>query len=539
VLGVARSVRKGDTVNMNLSWLVDEPHRRLATGDPEACALSAEGMERWSYRDLRDHADRYAKGLQDLGVVTGDRVGILLLNSLEYWATYFGILKLGAIAVRLNFRLAPAELQYVLSDSGCKVLCFHARFGTRLEPIRPEVPVQAYVVFQEAGGDGPDWALSSKAWEEGDPVGISPAASNMSDPAMLMYTSGTSGQAKGALWTHGNTLWFAVMQALKWGFSPGTVAMTTGPFYHVGAFEDLLLPALLSRGSAVFLGSGGFSIERALTVMEKERVTDILLYPFMLYELVRYSNLEQHDLSRLKRIVSGGDPLMPWAVEAVRERLPGVELVQAYGLTEGGAISTCLDDAYAAVHPDSVGRPLPLTSVSVVREDGSEAEPGEVGEVMVCSPSVSAGYWNQPNATRETFVDGWCRTGDLGRVTDDGFLVLTGRKKDMIRSGGENIYPAEVERVLTDHPVVMEAAVIAVPDEKFLEVGCAVVVLEAGVLVDDEELLGYCRSYLASYKVPRYVVRVDQLPRNLSGKVTKYALRERYRQIGREPQSSL
>jgi acyl-CoA synthetase (AMP-forming)/AMP-acid ligase II len=208
--------------------------------------------------------------------------------------------------------------------------------------------------------------------------------------------------------------------------------------------------------------------------------------------------------------------------------MPGIRLSQVYGLTEGGAIATALDDTDFDHHPRSVGRPLPLTEAKVVPPTGGPTEVDEVGEILVRGPGVCAGYWQRPEANRDTFVEGWCRTGDLGSVNAQGFLSLVGRAKDMIRSGGENIYPAEIEKVLTDHPFVQDVAVVAVPDPKYVEVGCAVVVATAGVEFDETTLHAYCRERMASYKVPKYFIRRDELPRNASGKVLKYVLREQY-----------
>ncbi|MQA84300.1 MAG: AMP-binding protein [Streptosporangiales bacterium] len=521
---------------MNLSWITDRVVGQVPVGDPHAPCLSVDGRHRLTYLELRERRDRYANALLEMGVTKGDRVGVLLLNSLEYIALYFAIARIGAIAVRLNFRLAPPELRYALSDSGCKVLCLHSDLIDRVAPIRGQVPVSTYVVFPGKDGgttETPQWARSSRVMESGGAADVPVAEPSPDDGLMLMYSSGTTGRPKGALWTHGNALWFGSMQAMKWRYGPSTAAMTTGPLYHVGAFEDLLLPALLAQGKAVFLSSGGFTVERLVAALRGESVTDVLLYPFMLYDLLRLPDLDENDLGSLRRIVCGGDPIMGWAVAEMERRLPGIELVQAYGLTEGGGMSTCLDHDDCRKHPDSVGRPLPLTEVKVVRENGSPAEPDEVGQVLVRSPSVCAGYWQKPEETEKTFVDGWCHTGDLGRYTPDGFLVLTGRKKDMIRSGGENIYPAEVETVLTSHPDIKEAALVGVPDDRYLEVGCAVLVPDQGGPPSADEVKGYCRERLAGYKCPSHVVYVEELPRNPSGKVLKYVLRERYRDIGK------
>ncbi|HWM35295.1 MAG TPA: AMP-binding protein [Pseudolysinimonas sp.] len=511
----------------SITELVAQP---MHEEDLDRLAVALEGGEEWTYRELAAHAHRYAHVLQRAGVVAGDRVAMLLYNSLEYWALYLAITRLGAIAVRVNFRLAPPELDYVLSDSGAAVVCLHDDFADAVAGIRDPSGAIRYLGFPHGGETPPAWlepfAGLDGYQETGDvdvPVPDAGAA------AMIMYTSGTTGRPKGAVWTHGNSLWFAVAQALEWKYDRTTVAMTTGPLYHVGAFEDLLLPALVSRGTAVITRSGGFDIERMMTVLAERRVTDTLIYPFMIYEMLSHPRLGEFDLSALRRITTGGSAIATWAVEAMLERLPGVDLIPTYGLTEGGGIATIMPSVQGTQrHPDSVGKPLPFTEVRVAGPTGEEVARDEVGEVWVRSPSVSREYWGKPEASAETFVDGWCRTGDLGRVTPDGFLVLAGRQKEMIKSGGENIYPLEVENALTLHDEIVDAAVIGVPDERFQEAVCAFVVLTPGSSLTVDDIIEHSRTRLASYKKPRHVFIVDELPRTPSGKVTKYVLRERF-----------
>jgi fatty-acyl-CoA synthase len=518
---------------VDVSWITGSIRDVARTGGPQAQAISIDGEANWTYDELVNRSEELARGLAGIGVEPGDRVGILLLNSLDYFALYFAIARLGGISVRLNWRLAPSELEYIVNDSACAVLCFHSSLADRLDLVRGRGRVEHLLALEEPGTGAPipQWALpldeSARAQTPLPTVRI-----EQDDVVMLMYTSGTTGRPKGVKWTHANTLWHASLQAMKFGFGEDTVALTTGPFYHAGAFEVFLLPALLSRGRAVGLSSGGFSIDRLVSVIEQTGVTDVLLYPFMLYDLLRHPRCDREALTSLRRIKCGGDTIMPWAADALRQSLPGVELVVTYGLTEGGANSTYLDFTDVASHGNTVGRPLPLTRVQVIRPDWTQAEPGEVGEIAVSGPAVSPGYWNAPEATAETFVDGWCRTGDLGTLDADGYLMVTGRLKDMIRSGGENIYPAEVEAVLTSHPAVRDAALIGVPDAKYVEVGCAVVVIDPRTPISDEELREHCRAHLAAYKCPKHWVRVEELPRNPAGKVLKYQLRDTYAGIG-------
>lgn len=510
---------------MSFTEVLDTVVEPLPPVGAENVALSFDARHRLTYRDLRDRARRYARALHELGMRRGDRVGLLLYNDPEYVPLYFAAMYLGVVAVRLNFRLAPAELQFILGDSGVRAVVVHASLLEKIEPIRDQLPAEHYVTVPDVERDLPSWAVGLDTLQGREPIDDVPAIGDV-DPIALLYTSGTTGLPKGAVWTHANTIGNATTQALRWRFSPRTVSLVPGPIYHAGGFEAVLAPTLLMHGRGVVLPSRNFSIAHLLEVIAAEQVTDCLLFSFMLSEMLRLDDLEERLPASLTHLIIGGDTMMPWTVAETRRRMPGVRLTQVFGLTEGGAIATCLDDEFFESQPGSIGRPLPLSEVRVVDPDGEPVPVGEVGEIAVRNPGVCAGYWQRPEANAETFVDGWCRTGDLGTVNADGFLFLAGRAKDMIRCGGENVYPAEVEKVLTDHPHVLDAAVVAVPDARYLEVGCAVLVLRDVVEPDVEAIRTYCRERLASYKVPRYVVGRPELPRNASGKVLKYVLRE-------------
>ncbi|MGV9292592.1 class I adenylate-forming enzyme family protein [Amycolatopsis sp. NPDC003676] len=512
---------------MTFTRLLDAVADQLPPPGHDGIAVSFDGRERLTYAQLRDKSLRYATALRELGLNKGDRLGLMLFNDAEYLPLCFAAMHLGVVAVRLNFRLAPAELKFILADSGCKAVIVHSSLLDRVEPVRAETGVETFVVRPDTADPAPDWALPFDVLLGREPLADVPEVSD-ADPMSLLYTSGTTGLPKGAVWTHANTVSTATTQALRWRFSPETVALVPGPLYHAGAFEAVTAPTFLMHGTVVCLRSGNFTVERLLEVLEAEQVTDCLLFSFMLHDLLRVDGIEDRLPKSVTHFVIGGDTMMPWVVDQVRRRLPWVRLTQVYGLTEGGAIATTLDDGDFDAQPKSVGRPVPLTEVRVAGDGLEPAAPGEVGEILVRGPAVCAGYWQRPEANRDTFVDGWCRTGDLGFVNADGFLVLAGRAKDMIRSGGENVYPAEIERVLTQHPAVLDAAVVAVPDPKYLEVGCAVVVLAEGIALDEAELRAYCRENLATYKVPRYFAAQPELPRNASGKILKFTLREKY-----------
>ena len=510
----------------SLTWITDAVAGPAPIVDPNSPALALDDGAPLSWLELRDKELRYASALRRAGVGKGDRVGILLRNSTDYVVLYLAIARLGAIGVRLNWRLTPSELSYIVGDADATVLVFDGEYADRVNAFRAEAPIETFVAHTPAA-EPLDWAMSWDEFLTGELATDCPSL-EMGDPVSLIYTSGTTGRPKGVVWTHGTTLWFCSMQAMRWKYDTHTVAMTPGPLFHVGGLEAVLLPALVSHGTAVTFSSGGFDLERLLDVVRSRSVTTLLLYAFMVYDLVRLPGVDKLVPGTLARVMSGGDTLQPWAYPEFGKVLPGIELVQVYGSSESGAVSTCLDWEFAQDHPGGVGRPMPMAQISLVNADGAVVGSDEVGEILVRGPSTASEYWRNPAATAETFVDGWCHTGDLGRLDEQGFLYLTGRAKDMIRSGGENVYPAEVEAVLAEAANVADAAVFGVADPRFTEVGCAALVALPGTTIDLDEVREYCRTRLAKFKVPRYLVVVDELPRTASGKVKKYELRQLY-----------
>ncbi|MBP2259023.1 class I adenylate-forming enzyme family protein [Virgibacillus alimentarius] len=514
---------------MDVGYLVNRVEKHLQTIDPNQLAIKLETEESWTYGELNAWSNKYANSLKRMGVKKGDRVGILLYNNLAYFALYFAIAKLGAIAVRINFRLESEELEYILNDSGCKVLCFDATLSKKMDVIRTSIPVKEYVCLPKNDQPVPDWSKNWEVLRQGDATFAYRSDIDKSDPVMLMYTSGTTGRPKGALWTHENTLWFSSMQALKWGFDSNTVGMTTGPLYHVGALEDIALAALLSGGTVIITKSGNFDIGRVLSVIEHEKVTDCFLFPFMIYEMLNLPEISSFHLDHLQRIYSGGDPITSWAIDQLKELFPHIGLVQVYGLTEGTPIATSLDPEDAESKGYTAGKPMPFTKIKIVDNENKVQGFDTIGEICVKGPAVATEYWQKPEETETTFINGWCHTGDLGYIDQDGYLKISGKKKDMIRSGGENIYPVEVEDVLIRYDGIQDVAVVGIPDPKYIESVCAIIVPKSDIALTEAEILDFIKGKLASYKKPRKIVFMDELPRTASGKVQKFRLRELYR----------
>ena len=515
---------------MDISYILRTVGDPLKDDCRERIALQFEDRDSITYGALLTSVQRAMGGLTGLGIKPGDRVALVMYNSIDYWILYFAVTGLGAVVVKLNWRLTAEELQYAIDDCGASIVVVSPELAPSISFLAHSTDVlvvSAGYAFELAPGRTCAVVLADVV--SAQPVEF-PAEPWPSDtPAVIMYTSGTTGRPKGAVWTHGNALGYAWMQALQWGIDSSTRAMTTGPFYHVGAFENLLTPTLLMKGTAVFMQSTGFSVERAARVMGDLSVTCALLYPFMINDLVTLPPALLDRLGSLTMLVTGGSAIAPATVRELQRLVPTVGLVQTYGSTEGGAIATASVPQDAVDFPECVGQSFALTQVIVCNDDvGTPAGTGEVGEVWIRSPSVSIGYWNKPDETAATFVDRWCRTGDLGRINERGRLQITGRKKDMIRSGGENVYPAELEMVLTDHEAVADLAVIGIPDRQFEEVVCAVVVVRPGSHLDPQAFREYARSRLAKFKVPSYVQIVNELPRTASGKIQKFVLREQF-----------
>jgi fatty-acyl-CoA synthase len=346
----------------------------------------------------------------------------------------------------------------------------------------------------------------------------------LDDPCLIMYTSGTTGRPKGAVLTHGNMTWNATNQLLGFDFGPTERTLALAPLFHIGGLNGTVNPTLLRGGCAVIVRR--FDPAETLRVIEEQRVNSFFAVPTMLDAMARQPEFRSRDLSALRSIGAAGAAVPLPTLRTWLDR--GVTMQQAYGMTEAAPGCTVLDSADAERKVGSAGKPVFFTDVKVVRPDGNEAGVDEIGEVVVQGPNVMAGYWNDPEQTAAVLVDGWYHTGDAGSVDAEGFLYIRDRYKDMIISGGENIYPAEIESALLELPEVLEAAVIGVPDEKWGEVGLAIVVPTPGTTEDGEALRVRLRERLAGFKVPRHIRFADELPKTATGKIRKPDLRARF-----------
>ncbi|MGY1844581.1 acyl-CoA synthetase [Modestobacter sp. SYSU DS0875] len=500
------------------SW----PERRLRIS-PDRDAIWFEG-ETVSHGQFAERVRRTAAALAALGVRRGDRVAWVSFNHPSALETLYACGQLGAIWVPVNARLTTPEAQYVLAHSGAKVVVHGRDRGIVADALRDHLPdVSAWVAAEEPLEGGQDSWAYEELLASADPQPRDEPVS-LEDRCLIMYTSGTTGRPKGAVLTHGNMTWNAVNQSLGFGFGPTERTLGLAPLFHIGGLNGTLNPTLLQGGCAVIVR--GFDPAGTLAVIEEQRINSFFAVPTMLDAMARQAEFATRDLSALRTIGAAGAPLPLPILRTWQDR--GVTMQQGYGMTEASPGCTALDSVDAARKIGSAGKPLFFTDLRVVRADGTDVEVDEIGEVLVQGPNVMAGYWNDPERTAEALVDGWYHTGDAGSFDEEGYLYIRDRYKDMIISGGENVYPAEVESALLELPGVLEAAVIGVPDVTWGEVGLALIVPAPGRPEDPDAVRTALRERLAGFKVPRHVEFVDELPKTATGKVRKPDLRTRY-----------
>ena len=494
----------------------------LVLGDKPAL-IDGDAQTRVSYRELNERADRLADLLRQFWIGKGDRVALLGQNRIEQVILFFAAAKLGAVLVPVNWRLAADEVAYVLNDARPKLLFYGSDVEGMVAAVRDGLWDGPRVGFDDAGPRGYASLMDQGLGEQKHANPVETEGLDEDSPLMLLYTSGTTGRPKGAILTHGSITWNAVNTATGWDLHQDDVTLTHTPFFHTGGWNVLTLP-LLHRGATVVLAKK-FDPEQTLRLIEQERVSVLFAVPTMFQMMADSPILETADLSSLRFFISGGAPCPIPLIERFGQA--GITFKQGYGLTEVGPNCFVLDEQDAITKAGSVGFPVLHLDTRVVDAEGKPVEAGQVGELQLRGPTVCGGYWNRPEATLAALdKDGWFSTGDQFRVDEQGYHYVVGRLKEMYISGGENVYPAEVERVLYQIEGVREAAVIGVSDPKWGEVGHAFVAFEGktGDGFELEQILAHCQQRLAKYKVPKTLTVLDDLPKGPSGKILKTAL---------------
>ena len=498
---------------------------RWAAERPDTPAMTFAGTTRtWSELALR--VGRNAAAQRAAGLVPGDRIAVLDLNHPSSVELTLACARVGTANAVVNFRLAPPEIVHLVNDAGARVLFVGPELADAVERLRPELPTVEQVI--RIGGPDDEY----EAWlaaHEPDPD-VHPAAPG--DCFVQLYTSGTTGFPKGAMLTHRGMLTHATNLAPVVDLGPDSRVQVAMPLFHVGGTSYVLLA--LSRGAHVHMLRTP-DPAAVLEMLESERITHTFLVPALMAAMTQLPGAGERDLSAMRALSYGASP-MPLPVMRACLRLFPDMLRQVYGMTEASGVITSLgpedhdDDPTVAHRLVSAGTPIPGVEIEI--RDPTTGDPvptGEPGEIWVRTEQVMSGYWRRPDATAAALTpSGWLRSGDGGHMDADGYVYLTDRIKDMIISGGENIYPAEIERVLAEHPAVADVAVIGVPDERWGEVPKAVVVAAPGATVDADALIAHCREHLAAFKCPKSVDVLDELPRNPAGKVVKRDLRAPY-----------
>ncbi len=496
---------------------VGEHLRHNAARFPGKVAL-IDSRTRITYADLNARANRLAHALRAAGIRRGDRVALLGDSRIEWVAAYLGVVKLGGVAVPCNYRLTPAEIAHSVGDSGSRLLFVTAEHRALAAGL---AGVERVVVLDGTGPDGLEAFAASR------PAGEPEASVEPDDANVILYTGGTTGASKGVVLTHANLFWNSLNEIVDTHMREDDNTILATPLHHSAALNCWLLPHLYLGATATLLPK--YSAEAMLRAIAGERVTNGFTPPSMARELCTHPLARTLDLTSFQRWYIGGGILPRQDRERIHALLPGTRIYYQYGLTEAGPIVTVLrEDDYERA-PDSIGRAFLNCAVTILREDLTEAAPGEVGEIVVRGPAVMTEYWRRPDATAAAFHRGWLRTGDMGRMDEDGYVFFHDRLKDMIKTGGLNVYSQEVEHVLLGHPAVREAGVIGLPSDRWGEEVTAVVVLRDGRASAEAELLGFCRERLAGFKVPKRVVFLAyaEMPINYSGKILKRELRAR------------
>lgn len=501
-------------MGMNIGGFLSK--RAHLSPDKEALVV---GDVRLNYKQLNRRCNQFVHAIQKIGIGPGDRVAILALNEPEYLDLYFGLGKIGAIMVPINHRLAGPEIQFIVNDCQAKVFIFGKEFASTVDSIRNAVSCEHFVAIMDTP---PEYAKSYQELTADAPETEPEIASGGDDTMTILYTSGTTGRPKGAELTHDG--YFGTSVTLKATFGDvGEVLLMPLPLFHIGGLAPI--PMCVHFGMKMVI-QPAFDPKNFLELLQKEDVTWFGSVPQILMFLRQIPNFDKYDWSKVQMALVYAAPVPTTLIKDFAAH--GIEVRQLYGMTECTGPATVIDSKNAIKKAGSCGPAFFHNEIRVVDMEGKDVGPEEMGEVLISGTNLMKGYWNRPDATAEALKDGWLYSGDMARMDADGFLYIMDRKKDMIISGGENIYPAEIEDLLLGHSQIADAAVIGYPDEKWGEAVKAVVVLKEGESMTAEELIEWSRGKIAGFKIPKNVEFTDQIPRTPTGKILKRVLRDQF-----------
>lgn len=508
---------------------------RAARLNPRGLCTRYEGRE-FTWLEAREQIARLAAGLGQFGLAAGDRVGILSLNSDRYYQAIFAIPWADCTMVPLNTRWALPENTYAVSDAGVRVILFDDAFAEQTEQLLGDVDCLEAVVYM---GDGacPEWASSlTDLINQHDPAEMPEQDAN--DMAGIFYTGGTTGFPKGVMQSH-RAIWASAVGALPLlEMRRDSIYLHAAPMFHMADFAGSM-GATMSCASHVIVTA--FEPGLVLDTIGSEGITNALLVPAMIKMMLNHPNADDADFSTLETIVYGASPMPAATLETIMQKWPSVGLVQAYGQTELAPVATMLarsDHRAGSDKLKAAGQPTAVTEMRIVDEEGRDCSVGESGEIVVRGPHTMIGYWNKPEETAKALQDGWVFTGDAGYLDEDGYLFIVDRVKDMVVTGGENVFTTEVENAMISHDAVQDVAVIGIPHEEWGEAVHAIVILQPGQSATEQELMEHCRAQIAGYKLPKGITfREEPMPLSGAGKVLKTELRKPYWE-GRERQVS-
>lgn len=505
---------------MNIGNLLAQNARKF----PELLAIECEGRS-YTYRQFNEEVNSLANGLLVQGVNKGDKLAMMMKNSDHFVFTFFAAAKIGAVAVPVNFRLTASEVHYILDQSDTSFVVCDKEFEQIIATAKQGTETRLVITVGDpeiTGYHSYERILSNNLNEPDVEV-------SEQDDLEILYTSGTTGRPKGALFDHSQIFKVGIAVVINMGIRQHERILHLAPLFH-SAQLNLFLISGVALG-ATHIIHRDFHPVKTLQAIQEHKITHLFAVPAMYNFLLQVPNAADYNLSSIKRVGYGAAPMVP---ELVKKSIQLFKIDQFYnlcGLTEAGPGGILLDPEGHKHHLGKGGKPIFLTETRVVNEEGNDVLPGVIGEFIVRSDMVMKEYYKKPEETKSTLKNGWLYTGDLATIDEEGYITLVDRKKDMIISGGENVYSVEVEGILFEHPDVLDAAIIGLPDEVWGEAVCAIIVPKEGVVIDEREVKNFCRQKLAGYKVPRRIFIEEQLPRNASGKVLKYQLREKMRNV--------
>ena len=509
------------SLNLSNQLLVGEMLKRAAHKTPHEEAYIFEN-DRLTFQQFDENASKVAGWLQGNGIAKDNKVGFMLKNSMAFAELTFGTALSGGVGVPVNFRLGPSEVEYIINNSDTKILVIDHDYVEMIQSIRKDLPKVEKIVVVGTGSVPDDYIKYDSIFESD--FSYQPCEElTDDDPSFIVYTSGTTGRPKGAVLTHKNIGVNMMNMMVDSKASIGDSQLICVPQFHIAGLL-LTVFTCLTGGKTVIQKE--FNPVHVLTAIEEEEIDQIFLVPAMWNFLFQVPNLAEFNLTSVKRAITGAAIIPLEVKKRILETFPNATFFDNFGQSETTATATSNSGEDALRKYDSVGKAYPNVEVRVVDENMNDVPLGEVGEIVYRGPIVLKEYYNNPEATKEAFEGGWFHSGDLVKMDEEGFIYVVDRKKDMVISGGENIYPAEIEATLYKMPEILECAVIGVPDKEWGESVKAIVVTKPDRYLTEQQVIDYCKQHLASYKKPKVVEFVDELPRNASGKVLKYVMQK-------------